>query len=209
MQVRVMFERWRGTPDAGPASQAIWESERFSQSPVDLRGHEPARDTSIPCYAYEFVDRNGEWHWRAEITPQQRAEIDSFLHIKRSVKIAYADLQLTILDALSAATGRSCYELSGPENMRAAASDVPEPHLVFEAIGALEDRTARQLALAPFTVHELKSGGLVFSLGTSRWPKKFTLVQLRDLGAATEKNMRVALSRLSSWRDRTCRKGFE
>lgn len=198
MQVKAMFERWRGTPDAQSASQAIWEAERFSQSPIDLGDHVPAGDSSIPCYAYEFVDRNGKWHWRAEITPQQRAEIDSFLLIKRSVKIAYADLQLTILNALSAATGRACYDLSGPENMRAAASDAPDPHLVFEAIDALEDRVARQLALHPFTVHELKSGDLVFSLGTSRWPKKSTLAQLRDRGAAAEKNMRLALSRLAS-----------
>lgn len=208
IQVSVMFERWRDVSDSESGTDSTREVNLYPRS-TDVGNRVQPPNTFTPSCGYGFYDARGKRHWgHVKVTSEQRAAIDSLLLIQRSVAIAWGDLRSAVLDALRTATGRSVYELTkeGRKTTCAIAKEVPDAHVLLDALEALEAEDVQRLALRAFDVRELKSGELTFSFKTSGWHKKFTLHELKTQGAIAEKKMRLALSRICLWKDQNCSK---
>jgi len=203
-----MFDRWRDRPDSESEINRNSGANLYPRS-TDVGDRVQPPNTFTTSHGYAFFDAHGKRQWgQVKLTSEQRATIDSLLLTQRSVASAWADLRSAILNALCTATGRSVYELTknGLKTTRAVAKEVPDPRIVLDALDALENEDAERLALCSFDVRELKSGELTFSFQPFGGPKKFTPDDIKVRGAIAEKNMRLAVSRISLWKDQNCPK---
>ena len=210
IQVSVMFERWHDVSDSESGTDSTREINLYPRS-SDVGNRVQPPNTFTPSCGYGFYDARGKRHWgHVKVTSEQRAAIDALLLTQRSVAIAWSDLRAAILDALCTATGRSNHELTkhGLKTTRAIAKKLPDAGVVLDALEAVQNQDT-QRAFQSFDVRELKSGELTFSFQNSGWPKKFTLQEIKVRGAIAEKKMRLAVSRISLWKDQNCSKRGE